>query len=113
MSHRNNYLKYYRKKSPLVQSDIAFLFGTSDKSIVSRLEKGQRNPNVEFLLLYHCIFDASVASFYEPIMDSLVLGLEKRIRLLIIEISKSNNPSTMKRICFLNEVITRLINVKS
>jgi transcriptional regulator with XRE-family HTH domain len=44
MSHPSNYLRMYRKKSPLTQSDMGFLIGLKEISNISRYEKGQRQP---------------------------------------------------------------------
>ena len=111
MSHPSNYLRMYRKKSPLTQSDMGFLIGLKEISNISRYEKGQRQPTIEFLLNYHHIFELSIESFYEPQSELIKEHLTERIQMLIIEVKKSNN--TLKntpRIKFLEQIIIRLNN---
>ena len=106
MSHPSNYLRMYRKKSPLTQSDMSFLIGLKEISNISRYEKGQRQPTIEF----H-IFELSIESFYKPQSELIKGHLTERIQMLIFEIKKSNN--TLKntpRIKFLEQIIIRLNN---
>ncbi|MBK9962479.1 MAG: helix-turn-helix transcriptional regulator [Saprospiraceae bacterium] len=111
MSPSSNYLRMYRKKSPLTQSDMGFLVGIKDISNISRYEKGQRQPTIEFLLNYHHIFEISIETFFEP-QSELVKGqLTERIQMLILEIKKSNNTlKNTSRIKFLEQIIIRLTN---
>ena len=111
MSPSSNYLRMYRKKSPLTQSDMGFLVGIKDISNISRYEKGQRQPTIEFLLNYNHIFELSIESFYKPQSELIKGHLTERIQMLIFEIKKSNN--TLKntpRIKFLEQIIIRLNN---
>jgi len=113
MSPSSNYLRMYRKKSPLTQSDMGFLVGLKDLSNISRYEKGLRQATIEFLLNYHHIFEISIETFYESQSELIKEHLTERIQMLILEIKKSNN--TLKnnlRINFLNQVIIRLTNYK-
>lgn len=114
MSPSSNYLRMYRKKSPLTQSDVGFLVGIKDISNISRYEKGLRQATIEFLLNYHHLFEISIERFYEPQSELIKEHLTERIQMLILEIKKSNN--TLKnnpRINFLNQVIIRLTNYKN
>ncbi len=110
MSSPPNYLRVYRKRSGLIQEDIAYLLNLPDYSNISRYEKGQRAPNTELLLTYHHLFDVPVESFYEQESEIVRLNLIQRIRALISEL-KEEKQITLKntlRIKFLEQVITRL-----
>ncbi|MBK8484745.1 MAG: helix-turn-helix transcriptional regulator [Saprospiraceae bacterium] len=107
-----NYLRVYRKRSPLMQEDLAFLGGLPDSSNISRYEKGQREPTKELLLVYHHIFDTSIELFFEPESRIIKENLIERIKELISELNKEEQ-ITLKntsKIKFLEQVITRLKN---
>jgi len=109
MSNAPNYLRVYRKRTPLTQGDIAYLMNLPDYSNISRYEKGQRTPSVEMLLVYHHMFNESIETFFDPESAHVLSNLIERIQKLIIEIEKDstllNNSSRVK---FLEQVIIRL-----
>ncbi len=109
MSDAPSYLRIYRKRSPLTQGDIAFLMGLSEYSSISRYEKGQRTPSIEFLLVYHHLFNESIQSFFDPasanVLSNLIIRIEKLIGILKENKSTVDN---LSRIKFLEEVIIRL-----
>jgi transcriptional regulator with XRE-family HTH domain len=107
-----NYLRVYRKRSPLMQEDLAFLSELPDSSNISRYEKGQRDPTKEILLLYHHVFNTSIESFFEQESRNIKERLIKRAKDLIVELNKEEQ-ITLKntsKIKFLEQVIIRLIN---
>lgn len=103
-----NLLRIHRKRSPLTQADIAYFMGTSDYSNISRYEKGQRSPTIEFLLLYHHLFDTSIELFFEQHSSTM----QSRLLEGIIEyISKLRSDPVVKnkaKIEFLDQVLKRL-----
>ncbi|MBP8892558.1 MAG: helix-turn-helix transcriptional regulator [Saprospiraceae bacterium] len=114
MSSPPNYLRVYRKKSGLVQEDIAYLLNLPDYSNISRYEKGQRSPTTELLLTYHHLFDVPIESFYEQESETIRFNLIQRTKDLIQELKKDNQ-ITLKntlRIKFLEQVIIRLTSIK-
>jgi transcriptional regulator with XRE-family HTH domain len=110
MSPPINFLRIYRKRSPLTQADIAFLMKLSDYSNISRYEKGQRSPSMEFLLVYHILFATSIESFFEPQSEIIRSGLLERIEALIIDLKNQSDPNNETRIEFLEKVLIRLTN---
>lgn len=106
MSPPPNYLRVYRKRSSLTQADIAFLMKLPDYSNISRYEKGQREPSVEFLLVYHILFNTSVESFFEPQSGMILTDLQRQIELLLNNLKSTN--AADPRIKFLEEVIIRI-----
>lgn len=104
-----NFLRLYRKRSPLTQADIAHLLGLTDYSNISRYEKGQREPGIELLLVYHLLFNTSIDSFFEHQSAAVRADLVNRIHGLIAELQQEkSDPKCALRIRFLEEVITRL-----
>lgn len=110
MSPPINFLRIYRKRSPLTQADIAFLMKLSDYSNISRYEKGQRSASIEFLLTYHFLFATSIESFFEPQSEITRSGLLERIEPLIKHLKSESNPNNDTRIKFLEQVFIRLTN---
>lgn len=110
MSPPINYLRIYRKRSPLTQADIAFLMKLSDYSNISRYEKGQRAASIEFLLTYYLLFAASIESFFEPQSEIIRSSLQERIGALVVDLKKENDSNNDTRIKFLEEVLIRLTN---
>lgn len=108
MSHPPNYLRVYRKRSPLTQSDIMFLLKLTDCSNISRSEKGQRTPSIELLLVYHFLFATSIESFFEPQSEIILTSLLERIEHLANDLKKEGDANL--RIKFLEQTIIRLTN---
>lgn len=106
MSPPPNYLRVYRKRSSLTQADIAFLMKLPDYSNISRYEKGQREPSVEFLLVYHLLFNASVESFFEPQIGIILPALREQIERLLNNLKSTN--ATDPRIKSLEEALIRI-----
>ena len=110
MSPPINFLRIYRKRSPLTQADIALLMNLPDYSNISRYEKGQRSPSIELLLAYHFLFATSIESFFEPQSEIIRSDLRERIEPLINDLKKEEDKTNNTRIKFLEEVLIRLTN---
>ena len=109
MPMQHNYLRMHRRKSRLLQSDIAFLLQLEDVSNISRWEQGVRKPKIDVLMIYHLLFDIRIDSLYErqegKYEDILVERLETLLKLL--ESSKTSQ-RTGSRIAFIKEALARL-----
>jgi transcriptional regulator with XRE-family HTH domain len=104
-----NFLRLYRKRSPLTQADIAYLMSLSDYSNISRYEKGQRTPSIELLLVYHLLFAKSIESFFEHQSEIILSNLLERIEPLISQLKNEGNvQNNTSRIKFLEQVLIRL-----
>jgi transcriptional regulator with XRE-family HTH domain len=115
MSNIPNYLKVFRKRSPLMQEDMLSISGLLDVSSISRYEKGQRDPTKEILLIYHHVFDAHIELFFEPESKSMLPGLIQRMKERIMELEKEDQ-ITLKntsKIKFLEQAIIRLTKLKN
>lgn len=106
-----NYLRYYRKRTPLTQEDIAAIMGYPDVSNVSRYEKSKRTPKIEMLLTYHLLFNVSVELFFEPRLETIKSELLRKIEKLLETIKAENRDlNYSSRIQYLEQVISRLTN---
>lgn len=115
MSIIPNYLKVYRKRSPLIQEDMLSISGLLNVSSISRYEKGQREPTKEILLMYHHVFDTSIELFFAPESKNMLPGLIERMKERIKELEKEVQ-ITLKntsRIKFLERTIIRLTKLKN
>lgn len=113
MSNPPNYLRMYRRKSPLSQGDIANLLRLGDKNSISRYESGQRKPAIEVLLVYHLFFDTSIEFFFEPLLRIITERLIERIPPYInILLEDKDDPKISLRIDYLKKVLTRLSTIK-
>ncbi|HRG33560.1 MAG TPA: helix-turn-helix transcriptional regulator [Saprospiraceae bacterium] len=115
MSNIPNYLRVFRKRSPLQQEDMISISGLLDVSSISRYEKGQREPTKEILLVYHHIFDTPIEDFF--ILESQVMlpRLIERMKERIKELEKEDQ-ITLKntsKIKFLEKTIIRLRTIKT
>ena len=109
MSTPINFLRLYRKRTPLTQGDVAFLLGLSDESNISRYEKGQREPGLDFLISYHLLFNTSIESFFEYKSRERCDELMEKIKNLIVALNNETTSSkNTERIRFLESVIIRL-----
>jgi transcriptional regulator with XRE-family HTH domain len=109
MSSPPNYLKVYRKRSGLIQEDIAFILDLPDYSNISRYEKGQRTPSIELLITYHHLFDVPIEAFFEQ--DSEIIKARLIPRLIELLSLLKKDQITLKdtqRIRFLEQTIKRL-----
>ena len=74
-SRLNNYLRSYRRRTGLSQSDVAFLLGSHNEAQVSRYEKGHHLPPLRTALAYTAIFGVSLGELFSCIK----LGVEKEL----------------------------------
>ncbi len=110
-----NYLRVFRKRSPLLQEDMQAISGMQDVSSISRYEKGQREPTKEILLMYHHIFDTHIELFFELESKAMLPGLVERMKERIRELEKEDQ-ITLKntsKIKFLEQAIIRLTKLKN
>ena len=104
-----NHLRSYRKNSTLTQYDVAMLLQLKGNSIISRCEKGFRNPSLEMIAIYHLLFDTPmqdlIANHIEVGKELLIL----RIPILIKEIEDSDSVKDIQgRVIFLKAILARL-----
>jgi len=105
----NHYLRMYRKRSQLTQSDIAFIMGLPEYTNISHWEKGRRTPNTEMILLYHLLFDVPVETLFNGQKDILSESVVERIESLITNLNQmESSPKIARRIAFLESTLKRL-----
>lgn len=106
----HNHLRECRKNSCLTQTDIAFILGYSHPVNVCRYEQSNRKPNIEVLIGYHLLFNSPIETFFERHKIQLVDVITTRIKELVQKLqTETNEPEVDRRICYLSEALTRLM----
>jgi len=114
METHQNYLRVYRKRSWLTQSDIAFLMKLPGYTNLSRCEKGQRTPSIEMILIYHILFNTPIEFFFQKQKLFLQEEMLSRIKQLIEDLRPHDKiPKVQRRITFLRSSLTKLSNTNS
>ena len=78
----NNYLRTFRKRTGLSQSEVAYLLGCRDGSKVSRYEHFQRQPNLETALAFEVIFNTPVREMFGGLHEQVEKKTLRRIGVL-------------------------------
>jgi transcriptional regulator with XRE-family HTH domain len=109
MNIQHQYLRMFRKRSPLRQSDIAAIMGLREYSSISRWEKGERSPNIDMLLVYHVLFDIPIENLFKGQNWGYEGEVVERIQRLIEQLKPSaGDRKIAKRISFLESVLTKI-----
>jgi len=105
ISKLSNYLKMYRKRSGLTQSEVAFLLGCENGSKVSRYERQSRVPHLKTLLAYKTIFGVSLGHLYSGTYFKISEEVKQRARkLLDTLLGKPMDRRTLSKIGFLKRI---------
>jgi len=94
-----NYLRTYRKRAALTQTDVAFLMGCASGTKVSRHERYMREPSVENVLAYQAIFQASPRKFLAGSYAKVEKEIACRSRTLIRRLETDpDNPVCVRKL---------------
>lgn len=66
-----NYVRTLRRRHGLTQLQLAWLMGKSDRSVVSRIERGMRVPNLEMALAIEVILGAPVRKVFRGLANTV------------------------------------------
>ena len=77
------YLRTYRRRSGLTQSEVARLLGLESGQVVSRYERLDRNPSLETVLGCQVLFDVLPHELYPGLYKKVEKLTRQRIRALI------------------------------
>jgi len=111
MKNTINYLKRFRKGKGIKLNDMAKIIGLSP-SVLSRIETGEREPNLRIILAYHILLKIPIERLlkrhYPTITkDCLRNALEYKDNLML----GLSSPNISAQIITLDSVIDRLIEV--
>ena len=77
-----NYLRTYRKRSGLTQTEVAFLLGSDDGMKVSRYERRVQRPTLETALAYEAIFRIPAKKLFAGLYQKVKKETMSRTQLL-------------------------------
>jgi transcriptional regulator with XRE-family HTH domain len=78
-SSSNNYLRTYRKRSGLTQSEVAFLLGCKDAGQVSRYERRHRLPTLRTALACASILRVPLATLFAGVQQEVDRDAARRV----------------------------------
>ena len=102
------YLRTFRRRSGLTQSELAFLLGADDGTLVSRYERLSRRPNLRTALGLQAVFGVSADHLVPGICAEVDRGVMRRARLLSRQLERhSDSARTKRKLRFLLSVMAR------
>ena len=95
------YLRMYRRRTGLVQDDVAYLLGVVTGATVSRHESADRIPLLETALAYEVILGVTASDLYEGELRRVEKGIRLRARGLRLMLERrSKSPEVIRRIAY-------------
>ena len=106
---KHNQMRMVRKRTGLVQEDIAYILRCSDYSSVSRWEQGIKVPPLQVIILYHILFEIPVEFMFQRQKRDMSRYLGARIRSRVNHLRTLHlSAKATKRISYLENALTRL-----
>lgn len=105
-----NYLKMYRRRSGLLQHELAVLLGCESGSKVSRYERGQRDPTLPTIVAYEVVFRAPLHRLFSGLHREVSHDVERRARRLdrLIRGKPRRTPADERKLNLLSHIINDL-----
>ena len=92
MEYIDNYaLRSHRKRSGLIQEDVAVLIGARSPSQVSRQENGEREPDLHAALAYVIIYDAPIRHILPKLHRDIAQKVHARAEALAERLKESGD----------------------
>jgi len=82
MKALENYLRMYRKRAGLTQSELAYLLGVQSSGKISRYERFARRPTLETALAFEVILGVPIRDLFEGVNEDVEHEVKKRARRL-------------------------------
>jgi len=89
--HLKVQLRTFRQASGLLQEDLAHLLGFKNVSSVSRLEKGEREPDLRTAFAFEYALGASASALFGSIFADITRTLSARAREQLDALSRFAN----------------------
>lgn len=109
MSENINYIRGFRRRANLTQTELAFLFGTKCGVKVSKYERRVRAPNLHSALAYQVVFRTPVDELFPDIYTEVETSVIERATVLLHELESSNTDKSVSEFKhdFLADVIAK------
>lgn len=89
-----NYVRSYRRRSGLTQSELAFLLGCQDESKVSRYERFARVPTLDTAFAYEAVFGASTRELFAGVYEQKRATIQVRAKVLAQRLAQGKSDKT-------------------
>ena len=103
-----SYLKAYRQRSGLTQSELAALLGFDAPVNISRYERGIREPHLEAALALELLFDARTIDLFPAFTEEIIADLVVRVQRLEESIEEGSKKKVFHKKTTLADMRTRL-----
>lgn len=100
----------YRRKTPLLQQDIAYLLKI-DSGQYSRIEKGSRPPSLDIILIFH-LFGSSVHQLFSYNFEAIKETIITQSKKLIEQLKTEQTPKSDNRMLYITNLVNDLIKSK-
>lgn len=109
MVSSGNYLRALRRRWHLTQEELAFIFGYTDHSIISHLERQERSVTFAVAHTCHVLFGCGPSDVFPALYQQVETNLAARIRTMLerLELAKQTT-GTKAKLQLLQEVSKRL-----
>src|ERR1043166_9995694 len=87
-SQLHNYLRTFRKRVGLSQSDVAYLFGYTNPAKISRYERGLRMPRVPTMLGLVIVYQAAITELFAGLHEQTEREIARRARSLLRRLAR-------------------------
>lgn len=101
-------LKMYRRKTPLLQQDIAHLIDM-DYGQYNRIEKGNRPPSLDVISIFH-LFGVGVHQLFPFDFENLRSTIITQSRTLIEQLKSESSLKSKNRLVYIERFVKFLIN---
>jgi hypothetical protein len=102
-----NYLRSYRLRWGLSQSELAYLLGWSRSEVISRVEMKQRAPTLKLVIGCFILFGSSAAELFPDLSSAIEAEVMARTWEMYERIQGDPSKKTKKQIELLESVIER------
>jgi transcriptional regulator with XRE-family HTH domain len=103
------YLRTFRRRWGLTQTELAFLIGVKSNTLVSRFEELKRTPNLAVAFACAIIFDVSPVELFPGLFDDAQDAVYLRANELYEELQGSSAKATRAKLDFLEGVLSRSV----
>lgn len=103
-----SYLKAYRQRSGLTQTELAALLGFDAPVNISRYERGIREPHLEAALALELLFDARTIDLFPKYTEEIIADLIVRVQRLEESTGNGTKPKDLQKKAALADMLTRL-----
>jgi transcriptional regulator with XRE-family HTH domain len=101
------YLRPQRRRWGFTQKELAFIIGAKSRTIVSRLEHGNRRPSLAAAFALHIVFGTDAADLFPALFAEVEHGVLARAYDLYEQLQGDRSKATRMKLDFLEKLFAR------